>query len=181
VDKSYLQLETEARTLQFSVGVELGLHCLSMLVHTKGTTIGIKEIAEFQGVSEPYLSKIFTKLKKAGIVRSMPGVKGGYELARSAEQITLWDVVAAVEGAQPMFQCTEVRRKAIVNQWVELPPGFWKTPCAIHAVMLEAEQKMRDFLRDKTLAWLDQRLNATLPPETMEAGARWLQEKLAKR
>ncbi|HZG56120.1 Rrf2 family transcriptional regulator [Paenibacillus sp.] len=167
--------------MQFSIGVELGLHCLSLLVHTKGINMGIKEIAEFQGVSEPYLSKIFTKLKKAGIVRSMPGVKGGYELARSADDITLWDVVAAIEGTKPMFQCTEVRRKGVPNQRVHLPPELWKKPCAIHAVMLEAEQKMREFLQSKTLTWLDQRLSAAVPAEAMEASAQWLQEKLARR
>lgn len=120
-------MEKEDRfTVQFSVGVEYGLHCLTYLIHLpKGTTIGIRDLAQFQGVSETYLSKIFTKLKKAGIVRSIPGVKGGYELAQKPENITFWDVVEAIEGAKPLFQCTEVRQKYIIFQNQEVPESNW--------------------------------------------------------
>ncbi len=60
--------------MHYSVGVEYGLHCLVYLIDLpEDSTIGIKELAAFQGVSETYLSKIFGKLVKAGIVRSVPG------------------------------------------------------------------------------------------------------------
>ena len=62
----------------------------------EGKTVGIRRIAELHGITETYLSKIFTKLRKAAIVKSIPGVKGGYELARKAEDITFWDVIEAV-------------------------------------------------------------------------------------
>jgi len=167
--------------LQYSVGVEYALHCLTYLIPLpQGTSLGIKEIAEFQGVSETYLSKIFTKLKKAGIVRSMPGVKGGYELAKPPEEITFWDVVEAIEGAKPLFQCTEIRRRSLVIRDKELPE-LWKAPCAIHAVMLEAEMKMREHLKGKTLAWLAELLAKQLPEDRIIEAMQWFQEALAKR
>ncbi|MBO7746738.1 Rrf2 family transcriptional regulator [Paenibacillus sp. MWE-103] len=70
--------------MQYSIGVEYGLHCLVYLIDLPpDATVGIKELSEFQGISETYLSKIFGKLTKSGIVSSVPGVKGGYKLARS--------------------------------------------------------------------------------------------------
>ena len=69
--------------MQFSVGVEYALHSLFYMVELpQGKVIGIKELAAFNGISETYLSKVFTKLRKSGLVRSISGVKGGYELAR---------------------------------------------------------------------------------------------------
>jgi Rrf2 family protein len=146
-----------------------------------GTSLGIKELAEYQGVSETYLSKIFTKLKKAGIVRSMPGMKGGYELARRPDAITFWDVVEAIEGAKPLFQCTEIRQRGPVARNLKQPLSIWKAPCIIHATMLEAELRMRDFLKEKTLAWLAERLMHQLPREAIEEASKWFQDALARR
>src|SRR6478752_1530243 len=96
--------------MQYSIGVEYGLHCLVYLIDIPpDSTIGIKELSAFQGISETYLSKIFSKLTKAGIVSSVPGVKGGYKLAKSPEDISFWDVVEAVEGATPIFQCKNIK------------------------------------------------------------------------
>ncbi|MBW9145217.1 Rrf2 family transcriptional regulator [Clostridium sp. CM028] len=82
--------------MQFSIGVEYALHCLLYMVDIpSGKAVGIKDLAAFQGVSESYLSKVYTKLRKSGIVKSIPGVNGGYELARIPESITFWNIVEA--------------------------------------------------------------------------------------
>ena len=71
--------------MQLSIGVEYALHSLFYLLGLpQGKVIGIKELSALHGISETYLSKVFTRLRKGGIVRSVPGVKGGYELARPA-------------------------------------------------------------------------------------------------
>ena len=93
--------------MQFSIGVEYAFHSLFYLVdipHEK--SIGIKRIAELHGITETYLSKIFAKLCRAHIVTSIPGVKGGYALARNAEDISFWDIIEAVEGPIAMTACT---------------------------------------------------------------------------
>ena len=62
--------------MQYSVGVEYALHCLVYLINTSSKeSVGIKDLAEFQGLSETFLSKVFGKLSKVGIVNSVPGVK----------------------------------------------------------------------------------------------------------
>ncbi|MFP7296758.1 RrF2 family transcriptional regulator [Neobacillus niacini] len=152
--------------MQYSVGVEYALHCLVYLIDIpEDSSIGIKELSFFQGISDTYLSKIFTKLSKAGIVDSVPGVKGGYRLAKSPEEISFWDVVEAVEGPKPIFQCKNVKDNGyLYRENCCSAPSF----CTINLVMLSAEEKMRDFLKNKTLAWLNEELNRVLPAQVRE-------------
>lgn len=150
--------------VHYSVGVEYGLHCLVYLIDPPGDApIGIKELSAFQGISETYLSKIFGKLAKAGIVSSIPGVKGGYRLAKSPEQISFWDVVEAIEGAKPIFQCRNIKDQCVLYQEDGPFAGCSLSRCAINMTMLEAEEKMREHLRGRTLAWLYEELARDLP------------------
>jgi len=64
--------------MQFSVGVEYAFLSLFYMIDVPaGKTVGIRQIAELNKIGETYLSKIFTKLRKGGIVRSVPGGNGG--------------------------------------------------------------------------------------------------------
>ncbi|WP_057912611.1 RrF2 family transcriptional regulator [Peribacillus muralis] len=156
--------------MSYSVGVEYALHCLVYLIDVpEKTSVGIKELSEFQGLSETFLSKVFGKLSKAGIVCSVPGVKGGYKLARSPEEISFWDVVEAVEGVKPIFQCKNILQNGLPYKDKEefscssCPSG--NLSCPINLTMLQAEEHMRAFLRQKTLAQLQAELDETLPKE----------------
>lgn len=160
--------------MQFSVGVEYALHCLLYMVDMPlGKSVGIKDLATYQGVSETYLSKVYTKLRKAGIVRSVPGVNGGYELAKTADQISFWDVVEAVEGTAPLFQCAEIRQKEILLDKDNLPDAYTKCPCGIKIVMHEAENQMRNYLKEKTLGWLHGQVQNKVPAEHRNATKEW--------
>ena len=152
--------------MQYSIGVEYALHCLLYLINPpSGSNIGVKELSKFQGVSETYLSKVFTKLTKAGIVSSISGAKGGYQLARSPEDISFWDVVEAIEGPKPMFQCKEIRKGCFLYRENGYPECLAKIPCKINVVMLEAEKQMRNFLKERNLLWLTRDLEGLLPEE----------------
>lgn len=153
--------------MQYSIGVEYALHCLVYLIDIpEDSTIGIKNLAFFQGISETYLSKIFGKLSKAGIVSSVPGVKGGYKLAKSPDDISFWDVIEAIEGAQPIFRCQNIKD----NAYVYRDQGCCSSPpsCTINQVMLAAEEKMREYLSSKTLSWLNEELDQVLPEQIRE-------------
>lgn len=160
--------------MQFSIGVEYALHCLLYMVDIPaGNSVGIKDLATYQGVSETYLSKVFTKLKKAGIVNSIPGVNGGYGLARIPDRISFWDIVEAVEGTTPLFQCAEIRQKNILLDKNNLPDEYTKCPCLIKVVMLEAEDQMRQYLKNKTLGWLYGQVKNKIPAEQAKATVEW--------
>jgi Rrf2 family protein len=72
---------------------------LSLALHAgeDGPT-AVRDIAERTGLPQPYLEQILLALKGAGLVRSKRGVGGGYVLARSPEDITLSQIVSAVDG-----------------------------------------------------------------------------------
>jgi len=152
--------------MQYSVGVEYALHCLVYLIDTpEDSPIGIKDLSFFQGVSDTYLSKIFSKLSKAGIVSSVPGVKGGFKLAKSPEEISFWDVIEAIEGSKPIFQCKNIKDNGYLFREKGCTPS---ATCTINLVMLSAEEKMHEFLRSKTLSWLNKELESVLPNEIRE-------------
>lgn len=158
--------------MQFSVGVEYALHSLFYLVDVP-KPVGIRQIAELHGITESYLSKVFARLRKAGVVRSVPGVRGGYELARPAEDVSFWDIVEAVEGPSPFFLCAELRRK---NRFVTDPSAYTPAcPCLIKVVMQQAEDQYRDSLRAKSLRWLHDQVRRDFPEPRKQAISEWVQ------
>jgi Rrf2 family iron-sulfur cluster assembly transcriptional regulator len=72
---------------------------LSLALHgAESHPTSVRDIAERTGLPQPYLEQILLALKGAGLVRSKRGVGGGYVLARQPEQITLAQIVSAVDG-----------------------------------------------------------------------------------
>jgi Rrf2 family protein len=159
--------------VQFSVGVEYAFHTLFYLVGLpKGKIVGIRDLAQLHRLTESYLSKIFTKLRKSGIVRSVPGAAGGYELARDPAGISFWDIIEAVEGPSHFFQCAEIRQNNILVD----DPGCYNDscPCLIKVVIAEGEEKMRQHLREKSLKWLHETVSGDFSADKKAAIARWI-------
>jgi Rrf2 family cysteine metabolism transcriptional repressor len=71
---------------------------MDLTINSFGDPLNLKSIAERQNVSEKYLEHIFSALKKAGLIKSLKGTQGGYILAREAAQITVGQVLRALEG-----------------------------------------------------------------------------------
>jgi Rrf2 family protein len=87
----------------------------------------ISEIAEHQGVPKKFLEKIIQALVRDGLIKSKRGSCGGYTLARSADAISIYDVVAAIEGPiavnlcmESHSNCDQLPRCAMVNVWSEV-------------------------------------------------------------
>lgn len=104
-----------------------------------------------QGVPAAFVAKIFPKLEKAGIVEASGGIRGGYRLARAPENISVLDVVDAVEGRKPLFDCQEIRERCAL---FGTTPPQWAIGgvCGIHSVMLRAEDVLRAELAKTSLA-----------------------------
>ncbi|CUN70515.1 RrF2 family transcriptional regulator [Sarcina ventriculi] len=164
--------------MKLSIGIEYALHCLLYMIDIKeNETVGIKDLATFQGVSESYLAKVFAKLSKAQIVKSVPGVKGGYTLCKTPENITFLDVVEAIEGKEPIFKCAEIRQNTLLLDKNNLPKIYTDCPCTIKIVMLEAEEKMKNYLNTKTLAWLHSHVDTILTKEQKEKTIAWFENR----
>jgi len=84
----------------FSAKTTYGLLALMELagVEASGERLQVGEISTRQAIPERYLEQLMTNLRRAGLVRSVRGARGGYLLARPAAQISLADVISCLEG-----------------------------------------------------------------------------------
>ncbi|AKU11316.1 Transcriptional regulator, BadM/Rrf2 family [Azoarcus sp. CIB] len=134
-----------------TASVEYAIHCLLWLIDAGSKPLSSRDLAELQGISPSFVAKLFPKLEKAGIVTASEGVRGGYVLARPPEEITFLQVIDAIEGFKPLFECQEIRDR--IALFGDTPPA-WATDglCAIHVVMIKAEKAMRAQLAAHSLA-----------------------------
>lgn len=77
----------------------------------QGETVAIKTISKRQDIPMQYLEQLIVKLKKAGIVESIRGAKGGYKLAKNPQEITAWDVIKCLEGDFAPIHCKSYETK----------------------------------------------------------------------
>lgn len=85
-----------------------GVRAMMELALREGTgRVQAQEIAAAQDISPGYLEHLLAALRKASLVRSVRGQHGGYELARAAEQITLREIVEALEGPIAPLECVD--------------------------------------------------------------------------
>jgi Rrf2 family protein len=81
---------------------EYGLRCLLQLAREpSGSLVTVSEIAHREALSNEYVSKIMTLLRRGGLVESVRGVTGGYRLVKSSGEITIADLSFAV--SHPLF------------------------------------------------------------------------------
>jgi Rrf2 family protein len=143
--------------MKLSQGVEWGLHCVTLLAQVPGgVSVRREEFAQHYDLPEAYLGKHMQAMARAGVLRATPGPKGGYRLGRDAAEITVLDVVDAIEGAATPFECQEIRQRGAVP----LTPDECVRPCAINSVMRTAHNAWRTELRSVTVADLVARIPA---------------------
>jgi len=133
----------EVHTVLFSIRTERALEALGRLaaIATPGQRVYLEDILDGTDAPRAFLSKVFTRLSRAGIVTSLRGRFGGYTLAREAERITLREVVEAVDGADPEARLSLAPKQADQGQ-----PSRW----AIR--MLPVQAAIRQMLETTTLA-----------------------------
>lgn len=155
-----------------SQGVEWALHCTVTLAgQPEGATLLGRDLALYHGVSEAYLLKHLQALVRAGLLESLPGRSGGYRLARPAADISVLDVVTAIEGVGPSFRCSEIRRR---QPGATTEPAAYRRPCPINATMLAAESAWRDVLGGRTIADLLLEIHRRADFDSLVRGADWL-------
>lgn len=158
--------------MKLSEGVEWTIHCCSVLgALPPAATISGTRLAEFHGVPPPYLVKQLQKLSQAGIVEATTGRAGGYRLARPARDITLRDIVFALEGDEPAFRCTEIRQQGPTS--VDAPR--YALPCGIARAMWQAEDAWRSELAAVSIADINRELAATVDPLQLDKAIEWFQ------
>jgi len=162
--------------VRLSEGVEWGIHCATLLaVVPPERTLSAARLAEYHGVPAPYLTKHLQALVRAGVLDSVPGPRGGFRLVRPAADLTVLDVVEAIDGVDPSFTCTEIRRRGPTR----LPAREYGVPCSIHVVMDRADAAWRAELQAVSIADLVREVVQRAPARALEKGIGWMQEVLA--
>jgi Rrf2 family protein len=114
---------------------------LDIAIHEHGGPVRSEDIAERQGISRKYLEKLAGELRRNGLIRSKRGPGGGLTLARSPEDVSVGDVVRALEGEDGLVRCgkdtTACPRVA---------------ECVMRKVWMEADKAMFDRLGAITIA-----------------------------
>jgi Rrf2 family protein len=161
-----------------SDGVEWVLHsCTVLATLPTGEALPAARLAELHGVPPAYLAKHLQAAAGAGIVESVAGPHGGYRLAKPPAEITLLEVVEAIDGDEAAFRCSEIRQRGPVAG----PPSAYRRRCGIARAMGRAEAAWRDELRATTVGDLVVELVATVPPELLRRGAEWVNDVQIKR
>lgn len=119
----------------------------------------LPEVARAIQVSEPSLRKVFQTLARHELVISYRGTKGGYRLAKPAQEITLQDIVEATEGTAFMYRCISAQQQC--------EPG---PRCVIGAAFQEVEGRINAALRTLTLAAL------VTPVQDGSKGVQWFDQ-----
>lgn len=157
--------------MKINKGVEWAAHACSLLEPlwpNKG--LPLAALANFHELPEPYMAKQMQALSKAGIVRGGRGRNGFYILARDPKEITLLDILLAVDGDKPMFSCSEIRQNGPCGAARE----DCRSMCGIARHFAEAEKQYRESLSSIDLATLNSQVVETLNPQNLQKTADWL-------
>ena len=101
----------------------------------------IRDIAKSQQISEKYISRLVIALRKAGMIRSVRGVNGGFHIAMKPEDITLLDVIEVMEGPLSIVDCVSAPRKCAHSE-----------NCAPREIWCKLNDDIRTLMRGITLA-----------------------------
>lgn len=88
--------------------------------------VSVSSIAKKENISENYLEKLIALLKKAGIVNSVRGAKGGYTLTRDLSEISVGEVLRALEGDLKPVDCADLDSEGCESAETCMAKSVWK-------------------------------------------------------
>ncbi|QNE19152.1 Rrf2 family transcriptional regulator [Kribbella qitaiheensis] len=145
--------------MKMNEGVEWALHSCVNLSFIPGETVTAKRLAAFYNLPTAYLNKQLQALNRAGILSSTSGPKGGFQLARRPDQISLLDIVVAIDGAEDAFRCAGILKDGPSGD----PKADYRKTCLISQAMRTAELNYRRELAGQTIADIVHQVQTTFP------------------
>lgn len=113
---------------------------IDLALHNDVGPVALTDIAETQKISVSYLEQLFARLRRNGLVTGMRGPGGGYRLARAAGEITVAEIIAAVDEQIDMTRCAGKQ---------DCQDG---EKCLTHELWVDLSKQLYDFLHGITLA-----------------------------
>jgi Rrf2 family protein len=160
--------------MKMSEGVEWTAHACALLAALPpGVGLPAAALAEFHDLAPAYMAKHMQALARAGVVESVRGAGGGYRLAKPGKDVTLWDVLEAIEGEEAPFRCSEIRQQG------PCAGTDFRKPCEITAVFRKAEAAWKAELKSVSLADIAGDVGRKMTPARRAQLTQWLTEKLS--
>lgn len=122
---------------------DYAIRVLMYLANTGEGAVSVREIADRQHVPYAFARSVQRDLAAAGLVRTVRGAKGGVLLAVDPGELSLLDIVTAIQGRPSFAACSH-------------DPAMceFSSGCAVHRAWCDIDGMVRDYLRNKTLAGL---------------------------
>ena len=147
-------------------GVEWAVHsCVNMAWTPAGEAVNSARLAEYYKLPGAYLNKQLQALVRAGILGSVSGPRGGFHLARRPENVTVLDIVLALESPDPVFRCEGILGN-VPDADTEM--NFVRT-CLISQTMRQAELAWRQALARQTIAGIADSMERRFPQDKEKA------------
>jgi len=124
----------------YSKACEYGIRALTYLARHQEERSVVRDISDEENVPHYFLGKILQTLAKHDLVSSIKGPGGGFGLAKPAEEITLYDIRAAIDGNQDLYDCA-----------VGYADCTAQSPCALHDDFEPLRNQIIDYLKSTTL------------------------------
>ena len=127
--------------MQITRETDYAIRCVVYLSSKTDRVVMVDEIAREMAAPKSFLAKILQKLAKGGTVNSFRGVRGGYQLSRPPHEITLLDVIEAIEGTIALNACAVDKRTC----------SFSGT-CAVHPIWVRLRNEFNEMLKRHNFA-----------------------------
>lgn len=129
------------KKMKVSTRGRYGLRAMIELAKNENSgAIPLRIISEKQNISEQYLEQLFVNLRNSGLVKSVRGANGGYLLNRPAEDITVQEIIVALEGPLNIVDC--IADESLCD---------FSKQCATHELWIELRERIEDLLKNITL------------------------------
>jgi Rrf2 family protein len=158
--------------MRINEGVEWAVHACAVLAGlSPDSSLNAAALADFHKLPAAYMAKHLQALVRGGVLEATRGGRGGYRLARSAREISLWDIQVAIEGPEPSFRCKDIRHQGPCSRY-----SSSKIPCDIACAFHDAEASYRAQLKTVSIADIARRVGAKYGPEGRGRFGEWARE-----
>ncbi|MEU9984236.1 Rrf2 family transcriptional regulator [Streptomyces sp. NPDC050856] len=149
--------------MKLPVSTEWVLHCATTLAQLEpGASASAAQLARYYDLPAAYLAKQLQALVRAGVLTATTGPRGGFRLARPTAEITLLQIVEAVDGTSAPYECREIRQRG----QGALPPEDCHNTCVLAHRMARAHEAWRRSLAEVSLADILSELPPSAPART---------------
>jgi Rrf2 family protein len=132
--------------LKISEAAAIALHTMVLLSANRGGLYSTRKIASILEVSEHHLAKVLQRLVRAGMIRSIRGPRGGFVMAKKADEILLLDIYEAIDGPLEPDNCLMIK------------PSCGGSHCLLGDLLVSVNNQVRSYLRNNRLSDLSKNI-----------------------